>query len=258
MYGEIIPARVVKVMEENKLVKSIFMKPLKGIKKPKPGQFLMVWMPGYEEVPMSISGFFGGVVRISVAAVGETTERMHRVSVGEYLGFKGPLGNGIDVDDGTYLLVGGGYGVAPLVYALYEIKSAGGKGTMIIGARTKELLLFVDEASRYGEVLVSTDDGSYGYRGTAADLAVRLLERKYFDVVIVCGPEPLLINVARYCLDRKIECLVLAEAYMKCGIGLCGSCVLGNSGLQVCRDGPVLEARDYLRAINGSLKHKEW
>lgn len=249
MIGEIISAKVARVVRENILVCSIYLEPEIRIPRPKPGQFLMIWVPEYEEVPMSISGYYGDIVRITVAAVGPTTKRLNKTQVGEYLGIKGPLGNGLELKGIRYLLVGGGYGVAPLIYAMQEIKRVGGKSTIIIGARTKEQLLMVGEAEKYGEVFVCTDDGSYGYKGTAYDFLIDIVDDLEYDEVLVCGPKILLLKVAKYCVEKNIKCWVFAEEYMKCGIGLCGSCVLGTSSILVCREGPVINAETFISAV---------
>jgi len=249
MAREVISSRIVRIVQENDIVRSLYLNPVKKIPVPKPGQFFMVWVPGYEEVPMSVSGYYNGIVRISVAAVGKTTERLHRARVGEYVGLKGPLGNGLIVEKKSYLLVGGGYGVAPLIYTAQRIVEMGGKATIIIGARTSGLLLMVNEAKNLGRVFLATDDGSKGFKGTALELAERVLSSESFDVVVVCGPEPLLAGLALYCIKEKIRCMVYAEAYMKCGLGLCGSCVLGKSSIILCKDGPVIDAKLYISAI---------
>mgnify|MGYP000135472437 FL=1 len=248
-HGEIFAAKIIRTVRENIQVKSIYLRPFRPMKKPKPGQFAMIWVPGYEEIPMSFSGFYGDSFRISVAAVGPTTRELHKLPIGALLGVKGPLGNGINIRRGKYLLVGGGYGVAPLVYAMSEIKNVDGEAHIIIGARTKDLLLLVDEAKKFGKVYISTDDGSEGFRGTALDLAKEILLSENFDEILVCGPEPLLIGMSELCLKYKVPCWIFAERYMKCGVGLCGSCVLNGSGLLVCRDGPVFNAETYLRAL---------
>ena len=252
LFGEVVACEIISTRKENIITKSLLLRPTKPMKKPKPGQFYMVWVPDYEEVPMSASGYFGGIIRITVAAAGETTRRIHELEEGEYLGLKGPLGNGIEVGKKRYLLVGGGYGVAPLIFAMREIKNAGGSSLLIIGARTADYLLFVEEGRELGEVMISTDDGSLGFKGTAADLAKIILEEEAFDEVLVCGPEPLLIKVAKMALENGIKCYVFAESYMKCGIGLCGSCTLGDSDILVCRDGPVIDGEIYLKALGYS------
>lgn len=250
---EIVAAEIVKSIKENALVKSIYLRPFKPMIKPKPGQFVMVWVPNLEEIPMSISGFYGDHFRISVAAVGPTTKKLNELPTGTLLGIKGPLGNGLNLGSKKYLLVGGGYGVAPLIYAMSEIKSSGGDAQIIIGARTRDLLLFLDEARKLGKVHISTDDGSEGFHGTALDLAREILSSENFDEVIICGPEPMLIGVSELCISRKVQAYVLAERYMKCGSGLCGSCVLNGSGLLVCRDGPVFDAKVYLTALGKKI-----
>ncbi|MCR8433254.1 MAG: dihydroorotate dehydrogenase electron transfer subunit [Candidatus Korarchaeota archaeon] len=250
---EIVGAEIIKSVRENVLVKSIYLRPFRPLAKPKPGQFVMIWVPNMEEIPMSVSGFYGDHFRISVASVGPTTRVLNELPVGTLVGVKGFLGNALQLGNKKYLLVGGGYGVAPLVYAMAGIRNSHGEAQIVIGARTRDLLLFLDEAKRFGKVHISTDDGSEGFHGTALDLAKEILSSESFDEVIVCGPEPLLIGVSELCSEYNIQAYVLAERYMKCGIGLCGSCVLDGSGLLVCRDGPVFDARIYLKALRRKI-----
>ncbi len=252
MIGTIIAAEIKSIIQENKEVKSFYLKPTRNIGKPEPGQFFMVWVPGREEIPISVSGYFNGLIRISVAKRGETTNYMHTLRNGDFLGLKGPLGNFVHVDPNKkYLLVGGGYGVAPLVFFLNEyIRLGGEKIEVIIGARSKDLLLFEDEITQLKAILhIATDDGSKGFRGTSIDLMKKIIRKEKFDEILLCGPEQMLINGAKLAIKNNLKAWVLAEGYMKCGIGICGSCELGNSGLLVCRDGPVFDALTYLRSL---------
>lgn len=252
MIGTVIASKIKKIRQENKILKSFYLEPMEKMIKPKPGQFLMVWVPGLEEIPISVSGYFNGQIRISVAKRGETTSYMHSLKVGDFLGLKGPLGNFISPDSSKkYLLIGGGYGIAPLIFFIQEYKKVGGNEVdIIIGARSRELLAFENELIEMGtNVHVSTDDGSKGFHGTAIALMKRIVKRRKFDEVILCGPEKMLIYGSKEAIRAGIKAWVLAEEYMKCGIGICGSCELGNSGLLVCRDGPVFDALTYLRSL---------
>ncbi len=250
--GEIIAAKIKKIVKENNFVKSFYLEPVKPLKPPKPGQFFMVWVPGHEEIPISVSGWYPqeGLVRITVAARGATTKAMHRMRGEKFLGLKGPLGNYIEPEKGKrYLLVGGGYGVAPLIFFAQEAANLADI-SIAIGARTKDQLLFVEEARRLrAKVYVATDDGSMGFKGFVTDLVKELLARESFDTIIACGPEEMMLKTAKMALSNNIEVWIIGEEYMKCGIGLCGSCELKGSGIIVCRDGPVLPGRKYIEAI---------
>ena len=249
--GSIIAARIVKIKVENKETKSFYLKPLEKIRIPQPGQFFMIWIPRYEEIPISASGVFGELIRISVAKRGKTTSYMHQMTTGDLLGLKGPLGNSINLQAGKkYILIGGGYGVAPLIYTARKIIQLKSHATLLIGARTKDHLLFIDEArSLRIPVFFSTDDGSAGYHGTVIELAKEIIHRESFDEIISCGPKEMLIEVARLADKLDINSQILAESYMKCGIGVCGSCELGQSGLLVCKDGPVFSGSTFISAL---------
>lgn len=248
MSGEIISTKIVDIIDENPYVKSFYLVPKKRINTPKPGQFFMVWVPGYEEIPISASGFFSGIIRITVARVGETTERMHGMNIGDYIGLKGPLGTYIPIKKAKYLLIAGGYGAAPLIFATRELKKIGVDVTFAEGARDSSRLLFIDEAISLGaRVIISTEDGSFGFKGTILDHIKSIIN--YHDVIVACGPKGLLDSVSYLIKKNNKEGYILAESYMKCGLGLCGSCVLGKSGLLVCRDGPVFKNDVYFKAV---------
>ena len=228
------PATIEKVVRENRSVKSFYLRT--DLPPPQPGQFCMVWLPGAEEIPISFSGYWNGIVRLSVARVGETTRKMHLLRKGQRLFLRGPFGRGFRLEGGSFLLVGGGYGMAPLIFAGHTLRKK--KLKFIIGARTREELLFVKEARELGEVCISTEDGSEGERGLATDLLER--ENGSYDWVLTCGPEPMMARVLEFCRKKGWRAQLCLERYMKCGFGLCGSCVL-DPGLRVCVDGPVFE-----------------
>ncbi len=252
MIGVVVASVITDIKNENRELKSLYLKPLEEINTPKPGQFLMVWVPELEEIPISVSKYSDGLIRITVAKRGKTTRYMHSLNKGDILGVKGPLGNYIEPEpDKKYLLVGGGYGIAPLMFFLWEFRSRSREVIdVIIGARTADLLAFEDEARKLrANVHVTTDDGSKGFKGTNIDLMKKLLKSEDFDIVVLCGPEQMLINGAKTLIENGINGFVLAEEYMKCGIGLCGSCELGRSGLLVCKDGPVFDVRTFLKSL---------
>jgi len=257
MLGKIIIAEIVDIKDEARDIKSFWLKPLEKINPPQPGQFFQVWVPKYEEIPISVSGYENGLIRITVAKRGETTAAMHKMKIGDLLGIKGPLGKPLKLfSNKCYVLIGGGYGVAPLIFAAKKLTEQNSKVIMITGARTKDLLLFVDEAKSINvQVYCSTDDGSYGFKGTTVDLFKKLLPDISCDRIVACGPKEMLIKIAEIAVQKGIPCDILAESMIKCGVGLCGSCELGKSGLLVCKDGPAFDAKIFLNAVLNETKY---
>ena len=140
----------------------------------KPGQFVMVWLPGIDEIPMSLSYADG----ITVDNVGEATQAIHGLEKGSQIGIKGPYGNGFDLSANDYLLIGGGTGIAALALAAESLGQAGKNVRMAIGARTADDLLFVERMKALGEVHIATDDGSSGNHGFVTQVAETLIADK--------------------------------------------------------------------------------
>ena len=247
-------ARIKKVVAENPKVRSFRLK-VSLPEKPKPGQFVMVWLPGAEEVPMSVSDANGDGMRISVSEEGKTTAEFHKLERGGALFVRGPFGKGFSLDGKSYLLVGGGYGAAPLIYAAREISNSGWKGVYAIGAKNASELLYLKEARRCGmEVHVATEDGSAGEKGLVTELSKQLLGEGQFDLILTCGPERMMREVVRQGLRHGVRVQASLERYMKCGFGVCGSCVLDPLGLRVCVDGPVFDGALLMKTEFGELK----
>lgn len=202
-----------------------------------PGQFLMVWVPGVDEVPMSAS-FIYGAKGVSVKEVGEATRALSSLQIGDKIGVRGPYGKGYEISPGKALIVGGGTGMASLMPAADFIGDRG-RVDIMIGARGASELIFVERARRLSqEVHLSTDDGSLGFKGTVVQMARLHMESKRYDMVLGCGPERMLEALLALCQEFGTPCQLSLERYMKCGVGLCGSCAL--DGIRVCADGPVL------------------
>ncbi|WP_292367632.1 dihydroorotate dehydrogenase electron transfer subunit [Methanoregula sp. UBA64] len=218
------------------------------------GQFAMVWVPKTDEIPMA----FSSANSITVQKVGDATETMFALAPGAPLGIRGPLGNGFSKGE-KMLAIAGGVGAAPLL----PLARSDCVMTMLLGARTENELLFVDQLDESTDVLIATDDGSLGVHGYVTDLFDEVNLSTY-DRIAVCGPEPMMRAVLTR-LDAKGS-LAKAEfslhRYMKCGIGVCGSCCIDPDGLRVCRDGPVFngemlkktEFGHYLRDACGRKK----
>ena len=177
-----------------------------------------------------------------VAAIGDGTRRLSRLQQGDTLNCVLPLGNGFTmprVASEKVLLVGGGVGVAPLLYFGQKIKEQGGEPTFVLGARTAADLLELDLFKAVGRVFVTTEDGSEGERGFVTNHSVLTQER--FDQISTCGPKPMMA-VARYAKAENISCEVSLENKMACGVGACLCCVekTTEGNVCVCKEGPVL------------------
>ena len=211
-----------------------------AVRESKPGMYLMVWVPGDDEVPMSISGIEeNGFSSITVRNVGITSETLDAMQPGGKVGIRGPYGNSYELKGENPLIVAGGSGTVsllPLVEAFLDKKI---KPTFILGGRSADQLLFEDELLKLlGEKLViSTDDGSMGYSGYASGYAALLMDENEFDHVYTCGPELMMAKVFQETERRGIAIQASLERYVKCAVGLCGNCVIGP--YRVCKDGPV-------------------
>jgi len=200
-----------------------------------PGQFVMAWLPGLNEKPFSLVD--DDPVTLAVANVGPFSARLHELEVGDRLWFRGPFGHGFDIVGEYALLVGGGYGVAPLAFLASRTIGTRRK-VAVIGAATGDELFFEDRLAGAGcEVVLVTEDCSTGEADLCTNAAERLLRNEAFDVVYGCGPEGMLETLQQLCIKLGIPGQLSKEAYMRCGMGVCGSCQ--RDGLLVCRDGPV-------------------
>lgn len=217
-----------------------------------PGQFTMVWIPGVDEVPMSLSAIGpNGQASITVANVGEATKALHQKRAGETLGIRGPYGNGFTPAHGNIIIVSGGTGLAPLAPLSEELPKLHSRVTLVAGAKTQNELLFLNRISKVasrgdGKVAFATEDGSYGIKGLATEVAEQLLEKERFDMIYTCGPEEMMHKM--FTLSEKYKTPIQAslERLMRCAIGICGSCVIGR--FRVCKDGPVFSSKQ-LRAV---------
>ena len=221
-----------------------------------PGQFLMLWIPSVDEIPLSIlHAEENGMVSVAVQEVGEATSALHNKTIGELIGIRGPFGNSFTPKNGRILMVSGGTGVVPTLFLAERLASKTAKLVFAIGAKRKEELLFMNRIERTlgGEetqVIATTEDGSYGIEGLVTKPLQNLLEREKVDMIYTCGPEQMMRKV--FDLAEKYEVALEAslERLMRCAIGLCGSCVVGR--FRVCKDGPVFTAKQ-LRQVKAEF-----
>ena len=218
-----------------------------------PGQFLMLWIPRIDEIPLSILSTGQGKVSVAVKNVGEATQALHKLAPGDKIGVRGPFGNSFTENKGRVLLVGGGTGTAPLLFLAKKLFSVAKQLTFVVGAKTKSELLFIDEIGAVctsRSLVAATEDGSYGLKCLATEPVEELLGKEKFDMVYACGPELMVRKVFDLAEQRAIGLEASLERLMRCGIGLCGSCVIGR--YRVCRDGPVFNSKQ-LREVTGEL-----
>jgi dihydroorotate dehydrogenase electron transfer subunit len=244
--------RILSVKTESPTVKTFTVKD-KRCAKAKPGQFLMLWIPRMDEIPLSILNAGDGEVSVAVKAVGEATNALHGLKSGDAVGVRGPFGNSFTENRGKILIVGGGIGTAPLLFLAKKLAAKAERLSFVIGAKTKGELLFLNELDAVcteQSVLATTEDGSYGLRCLATEPLAKLLSREKFDKVYTCGPEPMVRQVFELAEQRGIALEASLERLMRCGIGLCGSCVIGK--YRVCRDGPVFNTAQ-LREVRDEL-----
>ena len=217
----------------------------------KPGQFVMVWLPGHDEIPMSVAYDDGAHTRLTFFAVGDTTNKLAESRVGDLVGLRGPFGTFYEWDAGDHIvLVAGGYGAAPMFFVASEAVDHGCTLEAIVGARGKEHLLYLEELEslKHVSLHVSTDDGSMGHKGYNTEVLDQLLsgaadpdaEDPPIETVFACWPEMMLKAVLDVSNKHRVPCQLSLERYMKCGYGLCGNCVIDPLGIRMCTEGPVV------------------
>ena len=251
--------KIEKVVDENPNVKTFYFRDRLCLEA-KPGQFLMVWIPGVDEIPLSVSGVYpNGLASVTVARVGEATEAMHRLKPNNLIGVRGPFGNSFEISKGKILLVGGGTGMAPLAFLAEKLAENSCEVTFIIGAKSAQELLFLERIERTlsqlkSKIIVMTEDGSLGQKGVVTDPLDDLLREEKYDMIYACGPESMIKKVFLAAEEANIPFQASLERIMRCGIGICGSCMLGK--YRVCRDGPVFTSRQLREVIDEFANYK--
>lgn len=202
----------------------------------RPGQFVMLWIPAFDEKPFTISYHFNTRFGITVQLKGKFTRRLFDMKRGDKLGMRGPYGNGFLIKkDKNACVIGGGCGIATMASIIEKLDNP----LIILGARTKENMPFKDF---FKNAVITTDDGSMGEKAFPTDVFQQVFKKNKIEIVYSCGPELMLKKLSDICIENQIECQVSLERYMKCGFGVCGQCVCGTK--RVCADGPVFDLTD--------------
>jgi dihydroorotate dehydrogenase electron transfer subunit len=245
--------RILSVETESSTVKTFTFED-KHCARAKPGQFLMLWIPGVDEIPLSIlNAEKDSTIVVAVKKVGSATKALHNMEAGELIGVRGPFGNWFTIGQGKILMVGGGTGIAPLLFLARKLTTKTAKLVLVLGAKTEEEILFIDELKQIcpGENLVATtEDGSYGIECLATAPLEAMMTNERFDMIYACGPEQMIRKVFDLAEEHAISMEASLERLMRCAIGLCGSCVIGK--YRVCRDGPIFTA-ERLREVKNEF-----
>jgi dihydroorotate dehydrogenase electron transfer subunit len=208
-----------------------------------PGQFVNMWIPRLDEKPFSVAWADGNELHLTIADVGPFSHEAVQLNVGDKAGLRGPYGKGFTWSpDQKLAMVGGGFGSAPLYFTAVQAIKDGCEVDMIIGARREDLLIYVERFKKLegANIHVATDDGSVGHKGYNVQILESLVKDKNFDLFLTCGPEVMMKAVAKLAHESKTPAQISVERYMKCGFGLCGNCVVDNTGDRMCTKGPVV------------------
>jgi len=231
--------RIKEVRKENPNAITIF---IQGHIDYNPGQFIMLWLPGIDEKPFAISYHEDDYFAVTIEKKGEFTDKIFNIRPGAKIGIRGPFGNGFTIKNNA-MVVAGGLGIAPALSLIKKIKNS----IIIQGAKSKRSLLFLRDnkllewASKNNNTMAyCTDNGTFGMPGFTTHVFEQALKKVKPSIVYTCGPEMMILNVFNICEKNNIECEASLERFMKCGIGLCGSCAINDQ--LVCKDGPVFNS----------------
>jgi dihydroorotate dehydrogenase electron transfer subunit len=244
-----------KIIENKRLTSDFFIIELFGttpLPEMKPGQFAEVKVERSPETflrrPISIHDvdYQENKVKLLIQIAGKGTEALSKLNANDTLNLIYPLGNSFTLPGrgAKTLLVGGGCGVAPLLFLGKYLKKNGFTPDILLGFRSGDRIIEYDTYTELGEVFLTTEDGSMGAKGYVTDHPVLL--SKAYDMVYCCGPEPMMKAIADYCKKNKTECEVSLENLMGCGIGACLCCVVPTvkGNICTCIEGPVFNIKE--------------
>jgi len=193
--------------------------------------------------PISICNVKDDKIRFVFEVKGEGTRWLSNCRVGEKLDILGPLGNGFTIPENKFIIVGGGVGTPPMLFAA---EVSGKKATAILGFRSADRVILTDEFKKAcNDVYITTDDGSFGIHGAVTKPLDKLLKSGEYTAVMSCGQILMQRAVAELCAQYNVPCQVSLEERMGCGIGACLVCacaIIGENGKEMsraCVDGPV-------------------
>ncbi|GAB6011165.1 dihydroorotate dehydrogenase electron transfer subunit [Viscerimonas tarda] len=220
-----------------------------------PGQFVEVKVDNSPKTflrrPISINYLdrLTNELWLLIQKIGDGTKKLGELKKQDTVNLLLPLGNSFSFpenkpENANILLIGGGVGTAPMLYWGSLLKERGYQPKFLLGARSKDDLLQLDEFAKYGELFCTTEDGSFGEKGYVTNHSV--LKSQPVTNIYTCGPKPMMMAVAKYANINNIACEVSLENTMACGFGVCLCCVENTKkgNLCVCTEGPVFNIKD--------------
>jgi dihydroorotate dehydrogenase electron transfer subunit len=244
-----------KVIENKRLNNDFFILKLSGeskIPEFKPGQFVQVRVDGSSETflrrPISIHDVDYGTntFKLLIQIAGKGTEKLSKLVKGDTLNLIYPLGNSFSLPytNENVLLVGGGCGIAPLLFLGKYLVANGIKPDILLGFRSSERIIEFEEYLKVGKVYLTTEDGSMGEKGYVSTHSI--FSTNTYNRIYCCGPDKMMRAMADYSKSRDITCEVSLENLMACGIGVCLCCIVGTvkGNLCTCTEGPIFNVND--------------
>ncbi len=218
----------------------------------KAGHFVMVRVGSDgERIPLTIAGadIEKGTITLVIQRVGVSSSKLAELNEGDYItDLVGPLGQATHISKvGTILACGGGVGVAPLLPIVEAFKKAGNRVITVIAARSKDLIILEEQIGRYSdELIVMTDDGSYGIKGLITQGMEQVINREKIDLSVVIGPAIMMKFAALTTKKYNIKTIASLNTIMVDGTGMCGACRVSVGGKTrfVCVDGPEFDAHE--------------
>ena len=217
-----------------------------------PGQFVHVKKPdsvNFLRRPFSIADADreNGTITLIYRIVGKGTAEYAAMKVGEAFSILGPIGNGFALKDGRPLLIGGGVGIAPLIYLSRQLKDK--KPILLIGGKNKDEVFWEKYLQEFADkIYITTDDGSVGFKGFTVQLLPQILAENNIEHIYTCGLNIMMEGVAKLAHKHDIDCQVSLEKRMACGIGVCLGCTfegkLTGKRRKVCTEGPVFASKE--------------
>ena len=253
---------IVDAIIETPTVKTfIFKDPLSSLSRP--GQFLMVWIPKKEEIPLSVMiSDKKNHAAITIRKYGYASTSLFEKGIGDKIGIRGPLGNSFSLNKSykNIIIIGGGTGLVPLVRLLRCIKEYDSKFTFIIGSKTRSELFFTNIISEWAkksriDLIIATEDGSLGTEGYPTDILRDYLSgHNDTDIIYTCGPEMMMKKVYDLATENRVPMEASIERYMKCGIGICSSCCINDK--LVCVDGTIFNSKQIQKLTEFGVSYR--
>ncbi len=217
-----------------------------------PGQFVQVRADGSPDTflrrPFSVhdADFENRTIKLLVQVVGDGSAALYDLKAGDNLNIVYPLGNSFSVPErgDRIILIGGGSGIAPLYFLAKNLNDQGYTPDILLGFRNSDRIIEYDEFAVFGNVLITTEDGSAGEKGFVTDHSA--LGTNSYNRVYCCGPDPMMKAVARYSALKNIFCEVSLENLMGCGFGICLCCIVNTTrgNICTCTEGPVFNIKE--------------